>query len=116
MRWPYIIPLSRQWGDCKSQRAFATGLLLEPAGLGDGFEEIAAEGTVLGGVGTRRPTIVDHPWAGCPSAQIVMKYHAAETSIDNGPRWSNRFRTGRAACPHAAVLYPLMSSAMDVSC
>lgn len=30
----------------------------------------------------------------CPSAHIVMKYHADDTSIDNGPRWFKRLRVG----------------------
>ena len=30
------------------------------------------------------------------SAQMVMKYHAEDTSTLNGPRWFNRFRVGRA--------------------
>ena len=35
------------------------------------------------------------------SAQMVMKYHAEDTSTLNDPRWSNRLRVGRAE-PDAA--------------
>ena len=35
------------------------------------------------------------------SAQMVMKYHAEDTSTLNGPRWFNRFRVDRAE-PDAA--------------
>ncbi|MBR1586975.1 MAG: hypothetical protein IJ658_01500, partial [Kiritimatiellae bacterium] len=44
--------------------------------------------------GTRDPT--HGAWS---AAHIVTKYHADETSIDNGPRWFNRFLSGRAVAP-----------------
>ena len=56
-------------------------------------------------VASRGATV--HGWR--PSAQIVMKYHAEDTSTLNGPRWFNRFRVG---CAEPAAVPTIWSSAV----
>ncbi len=38
-----------------------------------------------------------------------MKYHAEDTSTDNGPRWSNRFRTGITPFLHSVTELSIIS-------